>query len=111
MSRSDGHEYEKTVYELVRGMDQSRNKNWLGHRLNTTASKIDEMILDGATIEEIAKKCRATKQNVSDHLAHLRTEHGIPLKNESGKIMIDHKEVTKKIDGMIPRSMKPLFKG
>ena len=110
MSRSDGQEYEKTICELNRRMDLSKNRNWLGHQLNTTAAKIDDILFDESTIEAMAKVCRTTGKKISRHLTHLRKEHGIPLKNESGKIIIDYKEMKKRIDSKKPPvSMKPIF--
>lgn len=97
MSRSDSHEYEKTMYEFIRKLDLTKEKNWLGHRLNTIISKIDEMVLKGSTISEMAKKSRTSKEVVSVHLTHLRKEHGIPFKSESGKIMVDFDELKKRM--------------
>jgi hypothetical protein len=42
-----------------------KNRNGLRHGKGTTAEKIDEMFLDGATIEQIAKIAKTTKAAVS----------------------------------------------
>ena len=106
MSRSDGYEYEKMICELQRRLSSAKKINWLGHRLNTSIAKIDDMILDGATIKEMAKKCRTSNESVSVHLTHLRKVHKIPIKNESGTIRIDLNEVIRRVEKMKP----PLFK-
>jgi len=100
MSKSDGYEYEKMICELQRRLNSAKKMNWLGHRLNTSIAKMDDMILDGATIKEMAKKCRTSNESVSVHLTHLRKVHKIPIKNESGTIRVDLNEVTKRVEGM-----------
>src|SRR5512136_3116987 len=52
-----------------------KNRNWLRHGSKTAAGKMDEMLLDGATIEQMAKGAKTTKATVSVHLTHLRKEH------------------------------------
>ena len=58
--------------------DRSRHlpehgKNWLGH--TSGAACIDEKLLDGATMTELAE-CRGA---VSEHLRHLAIEHGLSI--------------------------------
>jgi hypothetical protein len=47
--------YAEKAHEL-----ELKNRNWLRHGKGTTAGKIDEMLLDGATIEQMAKKAKTT---------------------------------------------------
>ena len=48
-------------------------KNWLGHTRG--AACIDEKLLDGATMAELAQ-CRGA---VHEHLRHLGAEHGLSI--------------------------------
>jgi len=70
-----------------------KNRNWLRHGIGTTADKIDEMLLDGATIEQMAKKAKTTKATVSVHLTHLRKVHKLAIARKDGVLMYD-------VDGM-----------
>jgi len=72
-----------------------KNRNWLRHGIGTTASKIDDMLLDGSTIEQMAKKAKTTKATVSVHLTHLRKEHKLVIVKEDGVLRYD----VKKMDG------------
>ena len=73
-----------TAYaERVHSLSQ-KNRNWLRHGKGTTAGKIDEMLLDGATIEQMAKGAKTTKATVSVHLTHLRKEHKLAVVKKGG---------------------------
>ena len=76
-----------------------KNRNWLRHGIGTTADKIDEMLLDGATIEQMAKKAKTTKATVSVHLSHLRKEHKLAIVRKDGVLRYDVKPTkeTKKV--------------
>ena len=66
-----------------------KNRNWLRHGIGTTADKIDEMLLDGATIEQMAKGAKTTKATVSVHLTHLRKEHKLAIVKKDGVLKYD----------------------
>jgi len=66
-----------------------KNRNWLRHGIGTTADKIDELLLDGATIEQMAKRAKTTKATVSVHLSHLRKEHKLAIVREDGVFRYD----------------------
>ena len=70
-----------------------KNRNWLRHGIGTTADKIDEMLLDGATIEQMAKRAKTTKATVSVHLSHLRKEHKLAVINLDGVFRFDIEEM------------------
>jgi len=70
-----------------------KNRNWLRHGIGTTADKIDEMLLDGATIEQMAKRAKTTKATVSVHLTHLRKEHMLAIVKKDGVLRYDVKPV------------------
>jgi len=66
-----------------------KNRNWLRHGIGTTADKIDEMLLDGATIEQMAKMAKTTKATVSVHLTHLRKVHKLAIMKKDGVLKYD----------------------
>ncbi len=66
-----------------------KNRNWLRHGIGTAADKIDEMLLDGATIEQMAKGAKTTKATVSVHLTHLRKEHKLAIVRKDGVLRYD----------------------
>jgi hypothetical protein len=68
-----------------------KNRNWLRHGIGTTADKIDEMLLDGATIEQMAKGAKTTKATVSVHLTHLRKVHKLAIVKKDGVLRYDVK--------------------
>lgn len=76
--------YAEKAHEL-----SMKNRNWLRHGIGTTADKIDEMLLDGATIEQMAKGAKTTKATVSVHLSHLRKEHKLPIVKKEGVLRYD----------------------
>jgi len=81
-----------------------KNRNWLRHGIGTTADKIDEMLLDGATIEQMAKRAKTTKATVSVHLSHLRKEHKLAIIKKDGVLRynvdrMNGNRKTKKVPG------------
>lgn len=66
-----------------------KNRNWLRHGTGTTADKIDEMLLDGATIEQMARRAKTTRATVSVHLTHLRKEHKLVILKKDGVLRYD----------------------
>ena len=66
-----------------------KNRNWLRHGVGTTVEKIDEMLLDGATIERMAKGAKTTKATVSVHLTHLRKVHKLIIEKNDGVLRYD----------------------
>ena len=66
-----------------------KNRNWLRHGSKTAAGKMDEMLLDGATIEQMAKGAKTTKATVSVHLTHLRKEHKLTILKKDGVLRYD----------------------
>jgi DNA invertase Pin-like site-specific DNA recombinase len=62
--------YAKRAHQL-----SLKNRNWLRHGKGTTAGKIDEMLFDGATVEQMAKAAKTTQATVYMHLNHLRKVH------------------------------------
>ena len=66
-----------------------KNRNWLRHGIGTTADKIDEMLLDGATVEQLAKGAKTTKATVYVHLTHLRKIHKLAVVKKDGVFKYD----------------------
>ena len=82
--------YAEKAHEL-----ELKNRNWLRHGKGTAAGKIDEMLLEGATIEQMAKRAKTTKATVSVHLTHLRKVHKLAIVRKDGVLRYD----VKKLDG------------
>ena len=66
-----------------------KNRNWLRHGSKTSAGKMDEMLLDGATIEQLAKGAKTTKATVYVHLTHLRKVHKLAVVKKDGVFRYD----------------------
>jgi len=79
-------EYAERAHKL-----SQKNRNWLRHGSKTSAGKIGEMLLDGATIEQMAKGAKTTKATVSVHLTHLRKEHKLAIVKKDGVLRYDVK--------------------
>ena len=78
-----------TVYEERAHKLSLKNRNWLRHGINSSAGKIDEMLFDGATIEQMAKGARTTKATVYVHLTHLRKIHKLSVIKKDGVFKYD----------------------
>jgi DNA-binding transcriptional ArsR family regulator len=78
--------YAEKAHELA-----LKKRNWLRHGKGTTAGKIDQMLLDGATIEQMAKGAKTTKAAVSVHLTHLRKVHKLAVVKKDGVFRYDVK--------------------
>jgi len=76
--------YAERAHELL-----LKNKNWLRHGSKTSAGKIDEMLLDGATTEQMAKGAKTTKATVYMHLNHLRKVHKLAVVKKDGVFRYD----------------------
>ena len=66
-----------------------KNRNWLRHGKGTTAGKMDEMLFDGATVEQLAKGAKTTKASVYVHLTHLRKVHKLAVVKKDGMLRYD----------------------
>jgi hypothetical protein len=66
-----------------------KNRNWLRHGNKTSAGKMDKMLFDGATIEQMAKGAKTTKASVYVHLNHLRKVHKLAVVKKDGMFRYD----------------------
>jgi hypothetical protein len=66
-----------------------KNRNWLRHGKSTSVGKMDEMLLRGATVEQLAKGARTTKGAVYVHLSHLRKVHKLAVVKKDGVFRYD----------------------
>jgi hypothetical protein len=66
-----------------------KNRNWLRHGSKTSAGKMDEMLFDGATVEQMAKGAKTTKASVYVHLTHLRKVHKLVIVKKDGVFRYD----------------------
>ena len=81
MSRNrNKYQDRKATVECIKGLRSSLKRgrktsaeNWLGHKRESKASKLDEMLLLGASLAELEK----VRGGISSHLHHLRVEHGL----------------------------------
>lgn len=81
MSRNrNKYQDRKATVECIKGLRSSLKRgrkpfaeNWLGHKRESKASKLDEMLILGASLGELEK----VRGGISSHLHHLRAEHGL----------------------------------
>jgi hypothetical protein len=66
-----------------------KNRNWLRHGSKTSAGKMDEMLFDGATVEQLARGAKTTKASVYVHLSHLRKGHKLSIAKKDGVFKYD----------------------
>jgi hypothetical protein len=76
--------YAKRAHDL-----SLKNRNWLRHGIGTDAGNIDEMLLDGVAIEQLAKGAKTTKASVYVHLNHLRKVHKLAVVKKDGVFIYD----------------------
>jgi hypothetical protein len=65
--------------------NRTHGKNWLGHCKHKKCGQIDEMLIGGASIEEMANKLSSTKGYIRRRLYHLQNEHGLTIINHGAK--------------------------
>ena len=73
-------------------------RNWLGHTLGSGAHVVDEMLLKGASIEDLRgiQLGSIPYRNYNNHRSHLRETHGILVKvDAAGKHRFDVDDLTK----------------
>jgi hypothetical protein len=68
----------------------------------TSAGKMDEMLFDGATVEQLAKGAKTTKASVYVHLNHLRKVHKLVVVKKEGVFRYDVERMNGK-DGKKPK--------
>jgi hypothetical protein len=81
MSRNrNKYQDRRATVECIKGLRSSLKRgrksaaeNWLGHKRENRASKLDEMLLLGASLAELEK----VRGGISSHLHHLRVDHGL----------------------------------
>ncbi|MRS03131.1 hypothetical protein EG832_07900 [bacterium] len=66
-----------------------KNGNRQRHGSTTSAGKSDEMLFDGATVEQLAKGAKTTKATVYVHLTHLRKVHKLAVVKKDGVLRYD----------------------
>ncbi len=89
MSNGDILDREDTLYESKARELLLAGRNWLRHGKNTSAGKIDEMLFESVSVDDLSKGCHAPVERVYAHLNHLRKEHKLLLEKEDGKFMYD----------------------
>jgi hypothetical protein len=61
----------------------------LRHGKNTSAGKIDEMLFEWVSIDDLSKGCHAPVERVYAHLNHLRKEHKLLIEKKDGAFRYD----------------------
>lgn len=79
----------ETAYAARAHASSLKNRNWLRHGTKTSAGKMDEMLFDGATVEQLAKGAKTTKATVYVHLTHLRKVHKLAVVRKNGVFRYD----------------------
>ena len=83
----DRHKTRQQIANRSRPID---GKDWLGHDVNTGVARLAEMLLDGATMEELLGSGRNTKGSAYACLGALKRDYGLPIvKDEEGKYRFD----------------------
>jgi hypothetical protein len=72
-------EIEKALGEKDQESSASSKWNRLGHRIGSQAAKIDDLLLEGASLASIAVAISSTIGRVKGHIRHLENEKGIPV--------------------------------
>lgn len=54
-------------------------KSCFGHRVGTQAAQLDDMLVEGATIEDMAKAVKSTTTRVKTHISHLRYQKEVKI--------------------------------
>jgi len=89
MSNGDILDKEDTLYESKARELLLAGRNWLRHGKNTSAGKIDEMLFEWVSVDDLSKGCHAPVERVYAHLHHLRKEHKLLLEKKDGKFRYD----------------------
>ncbi|MCG6536565.1 MAG: DUF4268 domain-containing protein, partial [Syntrophales bacterium LBB04] len=72
-------EIEKALAEKDQESPPSSKWNRFGHRIGSQAAKIDDLLLDGASLASIAVAIGSTMGRVKGHIRHLENEKGITV--------------------------------
>lgn len=78
--RGKGRPKHRELLARVRG-ERNSETNWLGHRKNSGAARLDEMLARGATMDEL----KQARGGVHEHIRHLREKWGIQCEERDGK--------------------------
>ena len=63
---------------------EKKPRSRYGHVLNSQAAMIDDMVFEGAKLEEIAEACGVKVGRVRGHINHLRKDKGITINEVEG---------------------------
>lgn len=72
-------EIEKTTAKKIQESSASSKWNRFGHRIGSQAAKIDDLLLNGASLASIAVAIGSTMGRVKGHIRHLENEKGITV--------------------------------
>ena len=80
INRDIPNDISNTNQQLIKRIHTSGKMNWLGHRKTDATAKLDEMLLMGATIDEL----KAIRGAIDEHIYHLRREYGLTIMTDGG---------------------------
>jgi len=93
----------KTAAEETRESSPSSKWNQFGHRIGSQAAKIDDLLLDGASLASISVAIGSTMGRVKGHIRHLENEKGITVV----KVGSTYKIQEESIPDIIRKSNRP----
>ena len=74
-------------------------RNWLGHEIPSGNAEMDDLLVRGATMEEL----KATRRKPANQLYHLRKDHQLKIvKGGDGLLRFDHADL-----GILPSDLGP----
>ena len=96
-------EIEKQINEKDLESSPSTKWNRFGHRIGSQAAKIDDLLLNGASLASIAVAIGSTMGRVKSHLRHLENEKGIAVEKEGSIYKIQAERIPPEAIGKTKR--------
>jgi len=87
-------EIEKQITEKDQESSPSARWNRFGHRIGSQAAKIDDLLLDGASLASVAVAIGSTMGRVKSHIRHLENEKGITVEKEGSIYKIQAERIS-----------------
>lgn len=94
-NRDKNEDRHRTRQQIANRTEPVDGKDWLGHAVGTGVARLVEMLLDGATMQELLGSGRNTKSSVYACLYSLKRDYGLPIvKDEEGKYKFDREKLS-----------------
>ena len=115
-----------TIKQMANPQPSNGDKNWLGHGINTSAARIDELLLTGATKKEMAQDLIKKRLAINEQKAISRIEahlnalkspiggnnamaHGLPLIQDNDERWHFDLKKMEQITGNVSTDHKPPY--